>query len=392
MRRLLIVVMVFVLTGTTVQAIAAGTPVTAWGACSVLDKKVTISGAPYHCIRTARGNFAYAPAGVPSGSAAPNSGQSGANPQPVDTKVDPMVLKAYNAYDHPACKGSHPNFVATYLISPTYKASLVSQQKGLFEQAMACYSSYFDKSVVINIALVTEQDYDFLATQTTNGQPVFSDIQLRWAKFMMDRIKGGAGRFAGSAGWNVATNSAWVLMVDATNSDVVDTHGAAHEFVHILQSYSKSVFFPLYGDGSADADYVNMPPWFWEGTAELFSYNSISTSAGAFSAAMGQARQQGKDAPHLNKISTTAGVVAALQHIEAPSDQEANRMFYAIGPVATEYLLATYGYSKYWKIMQSAGRYKDFNDNLNANIGLNQDQFFAKAAPFILSQWKLTTF
>ena len=390
MRKILIVfVSTIALISASPVSKAAPTP---WSSCSSLDAKVSIGGMPYHCIKTARGNFAYAPADVPSGTAAPDSGQSGARPQAVDTKVDPMVMMAYNAYDHKACKGTHPNFSASYLISPTYKTSLVTQQRTLFEQAMACYSAYLDKAVAINIALVTEQDYDFLASQMTNGQPVFSDIQLRWAKFMMDRIKGGAGRFAGSAGWNVATNSAWVLMVDSTNSDVVDVHGAAHEFVHILQSYSKSVFFPLYGDGSTDADYVNMPPWFWEGTAELFSYNSISTSAGAFSASMAQARLQAKDAPHLNKITTTAGVIAALRHIEAPSDQEANRMFYAIGPVATEYMLATFGYAKYWKIMQSAGVYKDFNDNLKANIGMNQDQLFAKAAPFILSQWKLSKF
>lgn len=269
---------------------------------------------------------------------------------------------------------------------------MLAQQKVLFEQAMSCYNAYFDKSVNINIALLTENDYDFLAAQTTGGTPTFDAIQLRWAKFMMDRINSGAGRFAGSAGWSTSTNSAWVLMIDSTKSTVPDAHGAAHEFVHILQSYSKSGLFPFYGDGANDDTYVNLPNWFWEGTAELFSYASISNSAGTFSAQMAEARTQGNGAPTLNKISTTSEVIKTLTSLKAPSSQEANSMMYALGSVASEYLLSMYGYKKYFQIMKGAAAFKDFDENLKSAIGLSQEELFTKAAPFILSQWKLTKF
>jgi len=309
-----------------------------------------------------------------------------------DKDVDPTVLKAYKSYNHAACKEKHPNFTAVYLASPTYKPTMLAQQKVLFEQAMSCYSGYFDHNVTINIAVLTELDYEFLASQMTSGIPTFDAIQLRWAKFMMERLGSGAARFAGSAGWNVATNSAWVLMIDSSKSTVPDAHGAAHEFVHILQSYSKSGFFPYYGDGSTDADYLNVPNWFWEGTAELFSYASISSSAGIFSVQMAQARTQANGAPSLKKIANTNEVITTIKRLGAPSTQEANSMMYALGSVACEYLLATYGYTKYWQIMQNAGTYKDFSENLKATIGITQDEFFAKAAPFVLSQWKLSKF
>jgi hypothetical protein len=317
------------------------------------------------------------------------SGTSGITP---DKNVNPIALKAYSSYNHSACKSKHPNFNATYLTSPSYSPALLAKQKSLFEQAMSCYSDYFDHAVSINIALVSQNDYEFLAAQTSDGKPVFDEKRLSWAKFMMQRIGSGAGRFAGSAGWSNETNSAWVLMVDSSTSTSPDEHGAAHEFVHILQSFSKSAFFPFYGDGSTDADYVNLPPWFWEGTAELFSYDSISSSAGIFSAQMASARMQGKESPSLNKITSTIGVISTLQKLEAPSNQEANMMNYALGSVACEYLLATYGYAKYWTIMKNAGVYKDFNENLKATIGLTQDQLFSKAAPFVLSQWLLSKF
>jgi hypothetical protein len=309
-----------------------------------------------------------------------------------DKDVDPTVLKIYKNYNHAACKEKHPNFTATYLSSPTYKPAMLAQQKVLFEQAMSCYNGYFDHNVTINIAVLTESDYEFLASQMTNGVATFDAIQLRWAKFMMERLASGAGRFAGSAGWNVATNSAWVLMIDSSKSAMPDAHGAAHEFVHILQSYSKSGFFPYYGDGSSDADYLNVPNWFWEGTAELFSYASISSSAGIFSAQMAQARTQANGAPSLKKIANATEVITTIKKLGAPSNQEANSMMYALGSVVCEYLLATYGYAKYWQIMQNAGTYKDFSENLKATIGVTQDEFFAKAAPFVFSQWKLSKF
>jgi len=362
---------------------------TALGSCSSPDVKVKISGKTYHCIRTARGNFVYAPLAVQAGTDINSMAGAVAGS---DKNINATVLKAYNAYNHLACKSKHPNFVATYLTSPNYSPAMLEKQKVLFEQAMSCYNAYFDHQVVINIALVTEGDYEFLAAQITEGKPVFDEIKLRWAKFMMQRIGSGAGRFAGSAGWSTDTHSAWVLMIDSAKSTTPDAHGAAHEFVHILQSYSKSVFYPFYGDGSTDADYVNLPPWFWEGTAELFSYAAISASPGAFSAQMAQARLQGKESPSLNKITTNTEVVSTLQKLEAPSDQQANMMNYALGSVACEYLLATYGYSKYWAIMKNAGVYKDFNENLRATIGLTQEQFFADSAPFVLSQWKLSKF
>jgi hypothetical protein len=302
--------------------------------------------------------------------------------------VDKTVLQAFNAFDHAACKGKHPNFSASYLKSPSYSTDILNQQKSLFEQAMACYNNYFDRNIKINIALVNESDYEFLLGQSSQGVPVFDEIQLRWAKFMMSRIASGAGRFAGSAGWSVPNNSAWVLMIDSSLSSAPDAHGAAHEFVHILQSFSKSSLFPYYGDGSTAADYVNMPTWFWEGTGELFSYENISKDPLEFSRNMREVRNQGQGSPSLNKISSEAQVVSTLKKLEFPEGQEANMMCYALGSVMSEYMLATYGYAKYWTVMKNSSTFRDFNDNVQNSLGLSLNDLYVKAAPFILSQWK----
>lgn len=311
-------------------------------------------------------------------------------------KVDATVLKAYNAFDHAACKTAHPNITANYLVSPNYSPEMVDKQKALFEQAMSCYNNYFSRSISVNILIATEKDYDFMVSQTMAGKPVFDAIQLRWAKFMMERDtpksnsqRGGA---SGSAGWSPSLGSGWMIIIDASVNKTPDSHMASHEFVHILQSFSKSALFVNYGDGSADADYVNMPTWFWEGTAELFSTASITATANYFSPAMDQVRTQGKESPSLNKITSPAEVASTLAKIEAPSTQEANMMFYALGSVICEYILATYGYDKYWQIMKNAGTYPSFDENLKHTIGLGKNELYANAAPFVLSQWKQTKF
>lgn len=307
-------------------------------------------------------------------------------------EMELKVVQAFNAYDHEACKGSHRNFVATYLTSPGYSTAMLAKQKVLFDQAMSCYNNYFDNPVKINVMLLTNKDYDFLATQQSDGKPLVDQIQLRWAKFMMDRISSGPSRFAGSAGWSVPNSSAWVLMIDSTLSTSPDAHGAAHEFVHILQSYSKSVFFPFYGDGSTSADYVNMPTWFWEGSGELLSYESLSKTAVEFSSHMRDVRNQAQGAPTLNKISTIEDVISRFQSLEDPNGQEANSMCYALGTVLTEYMLGTFGYQKYFQIMKNAGTYRDFNDNLIQTIGISKNELYKQAAPFVLSQWKQNSF
>lgn len=301
---------------------------------------------------------------------------------------DQLIAKAYDAYDHKSCEGTHPNFRATYLVSANYKPTMLAQQKNLFERAMSCYNNYFDHPISINVALVTEKDYDFLASQIVDGHSTFDNIQLRWANFMMDRISKGPGRFAGSAGWSVPVSSAWVIMIDSGSSNSPDSHGAAHEFVHILQSYSKSNLFPHYGDGSSPADYVNMPTWFWEGTAELFSYESLSKSASDLRFNMFEVRNQGKESPSLNRISNEAQFTSTMKLLESPDGQEANMMCYALGSVVSEYILANFGSQKYFQIMQNAGVYKDFSENLKNSIGLTTSELYAKAAPFALSQWR----
>ena len=146
MRKTSVLALTITLTATLIQATSASTPITAWGSCSSLEKKVTISGAPYHCIKTARGNYAYAPANVKSGAVQPRIEPTIA----ADKVIDPIVLKAFSAYNHASCKGTHPNFTATYLTSPTYSPEMLAKQKVLFEQAMSCYSAYFDKPITIS--------------------------------------------------------------------------------------------------------------------------------------------------------------------------------------------------------------------------------------------------
>jgi hypothetical protein len=103
---------------------------------------------------------------------------------------------------------------------------------------------------------------------------------------------------------------------------------------------------------------------------------------------MFEVRNQGKESPSLNRISSEAQFSSIMKLLEAPNGQEANMMCYALGSVVSEYILANYGYQKYFEIMKNAGVYKDFSENLKNSIGISLTDLYSKAAPFALSQWK----
>jgi hypothetical protein len=390
MRRIIILVLAISLSGLSAAQAAPGK---IGGPCTKIDSLTHVSGLTLVCASSGK-KLVWKKylANQPAKSAPSAPAQSSAPA----IAIDPLVQKAYAAFDHQSCNGSHPNFEADYLVSSTYSKIMLEKQKLLFEQAMACYNRYFDRKIKITIALGTQNDSDFLSTQMLGTKSMFDANQIHWIKDMSARItatgSGSGNRAAGSAGWNVNSDQAWVVMIDSTFDSEPDQHMASHEFVHILQSYSRSKFFQDYGAGSSPKDYVNMPPWFWEGTAELFSYESIKPTVQLFAAQMLEARNQGKEAPSLNKITTTDQVISTLELLQAPTNQEANMMTYALGSVLCEYILATYGYSSYWKLMQNAGVYQDFNENLQQSLGVNLKDLYSKSAPFILSQWKQNNF
>jgi hypothetical protein len=137
---------------------------------------------------------------------------------------------------------------------------------------------------------------------------------------------------------------------------------------------------------------VNLPPWFWEGTAELFSSAVLAPTPNVFSSVMSVARSEAKGIPSMNKINNITDMTNTLKKLEAPSDQDSNMMFYALGKQLCEYILATYGYVNYQQIMKNAGSYPDFNENLKSVIGLNKDELYSKAGPWLVNHWKLAKF
>jgi hypothetical protein len=105
---------------------------------------------------------------------------------------------------------------------------------------------------------------------------------------------------------------------------------------------------------------------------------------------MAETRMQGRQGPNQNKISTPAALVTTMQELKSSPNGQSNMLSYALGSQVCEYILATYGYSKYWQIMKNAGQFKNFDENMKSVIGLTQDELFLKSAPFVLSQWKLS--
>jgi len=400
MKRLLILILSISLSGLSV---AQAVPGKIGAPCTKIDSLTHVSGVTLICATSGKkllwkkfqASQPAKTAPAPQTPSAPTSAPQTPS-APTSAPIDPMVQAAYTTFDHKSCAGQQSNFNVTYFVAPDYSPEMLAKQKALYSQAMACYNGYFDKKIDIAIAIGNQNDSSFLLSQTLSGKPLLDSTFSRWVPDNAVKIaatgNGNGPRGAGAAGWNISLNSAWVVVIDSTFNSSPDAHAASHEFVHILQSYSRAKLFDRYDQADRSADYVNMASWFWEGTAELFSYDSINPTAKGFDASMLEARYQAKETPSLNKITTNDEVVATLQKLQEPAYQDGNLMNYALGSVICEYTLATYGYAKYWQLMKNAGVYKDFNENLKATLGLGLNELFVNAAPFILSQWKLNNF
>ena len=63
-------------------------------------------------------------------------------------------------------------------------------------------------------------------------------------------------------------------------------------------------------------------------------------------------------------------------------------MGYPLGALAYEYLVAQYGFKAYVDLFQAIPKSANFDESLKVAIGLSELEFYQKAAPHILKEWK----
>jgi hypothetical protein len=87
------------------------------------------------------------------------------------------------------------------------------------------------------------------------------------------------------------------------------------------------------------------------------------------------------------RLNTTEDVVKALLESRSWLPGKCD-MGYALGALAYEFMVAEYGFDSYIKLFKSIPKTANFDDSMTAAVGLTELEFYIKAAPHILSEWK----
>ena len=307
------------------------------------------------------------------------------------TIEDTIRDAAYQQSHLKNCGASHPNIIVEYYVPEDYPADMLAKQKEFLETTLNCYQNYFETPITLRASFVTEKNFAYAEQNATSlygteFTPVVTNILNRYKnKVWGSNIAASSGQ----AGYNAKTGKFFFIIEDGsyTPASALNQKVTIHEFVHVMQTFSRKSFFATFNPGDQDS-YKNTPKWFWEGTAEAFSISSYSPTLSEYKNYMvrnslgmreGSATYKGKQ--------TTSSILDLIGKVENGDSQELNDLSYPVGALIAEHILAKYGYSKYLELLKGLGKYQTFNENLQKTLGISKDQLYSEAAPYLLQKW-----
>ena len=290
------------------------------------------------------------------------------------------AYKAVNPADPPT---THSNVEFTFVVRPSFPAEMVEHSKKQLEEAANFWSQYFPKKIPVTVYLVTEKDRDFISSNNwlnKNLPQIFDRFDTHNERPF---ISGGGRYWATDGVWSAKIFLATASYVDLDNINYEWPQVAKHEFMHVVQE----VFYSRNGRFGAESDeaYANvLPLHFMEGSANTVSYLTAFRNLGWSNDAMDWLVWiRANNASGWIKVKTEADAIAMMKATEKTTPESAFEMSYAIGALMYEWVLGTYGFEGYLKILNELADSPSFDETLKRAIGLNKEEFYKAVAPYI---------
>jgi len=299
---------------------------------------------------------------------------------PVDTpiSIDNLDLKGVpqKAYDNviKVLKSSlRASYEPTKFIGANVVQARVDQELAGLERAIDLWAPYF-KPDKFQVIYVVRGDEEWLEKKSTElGLSSMLPPGVTWT----DRMK--MYTPCGSAAAGVANQIP--TFVQCLNADFRDGYRqtGAHEYTHLFQrDYGGSNMYKI--------------PWYTEGSASFFGWtlgfypdnpNFFGRSSwlnNMFSGIGGDATSdfKSKDMQRFKnrmKLTTPEGGGQATANVS-----------YWVGGLATEVLVALYGFDKFVEFTKSMQASQDMSALLTQTYGFSEDYFYEKLAPYVWAQ------
>ena len=87
-------------------------------------------------------------------------------------------------------------------------------------------------------------------------------------------------------------------------------------------------------------------------------------------------------------MKTNADAVFLMKEIEKREVGYRESLSYSAGQIIWEYYIGKFGFSKFIELMKNVPLTDSFDENLKKTIGLDREEFYEAAAPYMLATWK----
>ena len=352
--------------------------ITPGSTCKVKQQKITYQNKVFTCIKS--GNKLVWNKGVSNSSTtAPTPVPIAPAPAPVEIRISidnldlkQVPLKAFKNVEQEIKTRTRANFYPTQIVSPLVPKQRIEQELSGLNRAIDLWAPYFqpDKFQVI---YAVGGDEDWL--ETKSGELGLSSMLppgQTWSRWM--RLYTPCGGAIAASGNGVPT---FVQCLGRPYSGGTKQTGP-HEYTHLFQM----------GYGGRNA---HMLRWYTEGSASYFGwtlgfyptdlnlnersswlssmYNNLSAEA--------KSDFQSKD---LQKFKNR------LKMLTPSSDQSVATTSYWVGGLATEVLVALYGFDKFVEFTKNIQSNSDMSSLLMQTYGFDEDYFYEKLAPYVWAQ------
>jgi hypothetical protein len=304
------------------------------------------------------------------------------------TSFTAIRQRAYSELNPSTLSTSHPNIEFVYDIRPSFPKDLIEFTKRELALAAALWNHVFESKVQINVALLTEQDRQYISGDAwfENNLPwIFTRFDGRNERPFMS---GGGGFWQRSGPWTGNIFLATASYLDLTYINYEWPQVARHEFFHVVQDY---VIYK-YGrarPGSQSEDAMLSPQHFREGGANAVSYLTAFRTRGWSSDAMNWlVWARSSMFQSWMKVESVDDAIRMMVAAEQREPHQAVEMAYAIGAVMYEWVIGTYGLDGFTKMLNQFATATNFDQVLQRSIGLTKSEFYSKVAPYVYETFK----
>jgi hypothetical protein len=319
--------------------------------------------------------------------------------------ISEIRLKAFAAIKSNAPDTSIQSKIV-YTIGDNVPKDMQLAYKKIVDQSYA-YWGKFMPSKDIPIFIFTEKDRALLNSYWTlrwNGESTIARYE-RDLKFydepanQLNRSIGGAAgpqdsKSAGSQGASTLVGIDFYMGSKHSQETSLLIDHIAHEFTHVFQftlglgvPFSKTSGDWLKPETMTETD-IRVPCSLFEGSAVTFGTSIPVGSARWFSDGMDVIVRRIQNGNPTMVLNSNQDVINYLEKGRSWLPGGAGDAAMGLGALLYEYMVAEYGFDSYVRLFQAIPKTNNFDDSMKAAIGLTELEFYQKAAPHILKEWK----